>query len=177
MPNSETKTELERLLERLRDPLQLRVLITVVVLVTGYAAIYLPLSDRIAQTSRKLSEERKRQDLANEVDCLRTQVARFEARLPEKTDTNEWVQYVLEGIRESSLQLKTLGSEDPQRVGPYEAVVLRVELQGGYRDLDSFLHWLETNQRLFRVDSTKIAPGRGKNDGLVMQLTLLGIKG
>ena len=86
------------------------------------------------------------------------------------------MQYVLAGVRKFPLKLTNLDSDDPQRVGPYEAVVLHVELAGGFQHLDAFLHWLESNHRLFRVDSAKIAPSRGERGGLVMQLTLLGAR-
>ena len=177
MPSSDNKVDFEKLLERLHDPLQLRVLITGLLLLVGYGGIYMPLSSRIEETTRKLSSEHKRRHLANDVDCLRAQVEKFQARLPEKADTNQWVNYVLDGIRGFPLKLINLDSAGPCRVGPYKAVVLHVQLEGEFHDLDSFLHWLEANQRLLRVDSAKIAPARNANERLVMQLTLLGIMG
>lgn len=174
---ADKKTEFQKLLERLQDPFQLRVLITGVMLAIGYAGIYMPLSARIDETSAKLAKERKRQALANDVDSLRAQVSKFQSRLPEGTDTNEWVHYVLDGIREFPLKLVTLDSGSPRRVGPYTAIVLTLELEGSFHDLDSLLYWLEANERLFRVESAKIAPARNANDRLVMRLTLLGMKG
>lgn len=171
------KAELSELLERLRDPLRLRVLVTGTMLVVGYLAICTPLSQRIDEASRKLADERKRLHLANDIDCLRAQVAKFQSRLPDDTDTNQWVQYVLGGIRQYPLKLNNLDSHASERVGPYEAVVLDVDVEGKFSDLDSFLHWLETNRRLFRVDSAKIAPARNQNDELTMQIHLLGLKG
>lgn len=174
---SNNKLDFRQLLERLHDPFRLRVLVTGLMLVVGYAGIYMPLSSRIDDTTRKLSQERRRQELADQIDTLRAQVSKFQARLPDNTDTNEWVEYVLEGIRKFPLKLNTLDSDSPRRVGPYEAMVLRIDLEGEFHDLDAFLHWLETNQRLFRVDSAKIAPARQASGELTMQLTLLGVKG
>jgi len=166
----------KKLLGRLNDPVQLRVFITAVMLGIGYFGICMPLSGRIDETSKKLNQERKRQRLAEDVRHLEQQVAKFELRLPEGTDSNEWVQYVLDGTREYPMKLASLDSDAPKRVGPYTAVVLRMEIEGDYRDLDSFLCWLEGNERLFRVDSARIAPARHSLDTLVMQLTLLGLK-
>jgi Tfp pilus assembly protein PilO len=177
MATGDSKTDFRELLANLHDPFRLRVLVTGLMLLVGYVGIYMPLSGRIEETTRKLSDERRREELANEVDCLRAQVARFQARLPVDTDTNQWVQYVLSGIRQFPLKLNNMGSHSPQRVGPYEAVALYIEVEGEYSDLDSFLHWLETNDRLFRIDSAKIAPARNENDKLTMQLELLGLKG
>src|SRR3990170_4594503 len=172
-----THIDFGKLLQRLHDPRRLRLLVTVLVLAAGFVGVYMPLERRIEKTARTLDKEQKRYALAEEIEELRVQVAGFQARLPKNTDTNEWVQYVLEGIRKFPLKLSTLDSDDPQRVGPYEAVVLHMELEGEFQDLDSFLDWLDTNDRLFRVDSVKIAPPRGESNRLVMQLAVLGVKG
>lgn len=177
MQSGDYRAEFRELLERLHDPFRLRVLVTGVMLLVGYAGIYMPLSGRIEETNRKLGNEHKRQALANEVDGLRSQVQKFQGRLPDDTDTNQWVHYVLDGLRQFPLKLTSMNSQSPQRVGPYEAVVLDVHVEGEFNELDSFLHWLETNRRLFRVNSAKIAPARNENDKLTMQLSLLGLKG
>ena len=177
MPPSRTaKVDFRKLVDRLHDPVQLRVFITVAMVAVGYFGIHVPLGGRIEKTGRRLNEERKRQILATDIELLRAEVESFQPRLPRDTDTNEWVQYVLEGVRKFPLRLTNLGSDSPRRLGPYEAVVLHVELAGRYQDLDSFLYWLESNRRLFRVDSAKIMPPRGESGKLVMQLTLLGAK-
>ena len=182
MQDSNKKTDLAKLLEQLHDPVRLRVVVTGIMLAVGYAAIYMPLSDRIEDTTRKLNEAHKRQALGNDIQYLQAEVDKFQARLPAddngaKTDSNEWVQYMLGGIRKFPAKLITLDLDDPQTVGPYRAVVFHIELAGEFYELDAFLHWLETNQRLFRVDSAKTAPARGQEDGLILQLTLLGLKG
>jgi Tfp pilus assembly protein PilO len=166
-----------KLLEKCRDPVRLKVLTTGLAVVVGYVCVYMPLGGRIEETSNKLRTERKRLALATEIEFLRAQVDKFEPRLPRQTDVNEWVQYLLEGTRKFPLKLNSLDSEDPRRVGPYEAVVLQMELEGAYGDLDAFLHWIESNQRLFRVDSANIEPPRDGSRTLVMRLTLLGVKG
>ena len=169
--------ELKRLLEQLHDPVRLRMVTTGLMLLVGYVGIYMPLSSRIDQTTRKLERESKRQETANEVEFLRAQVEKFQDRLPEDTDTNEWVQYVLGGIREFPLKLVALDSDSPRRCGPYDAVVLHVNLEGAFHDLDALFHWLEANERLFRVDSAVIAPASDRSDKLALRLTLLGVKG
>ena len=177
MQTGDKKAELRKLLERLHDPFQLRVFITVLALAVGFVAVYMPLDSRIEETTRKLNAAQRRHDLAHEIEDLRGQVEGLQARLPEDTDTNEWVQYVLDGIRKFPVKLTTLDSGKPQQLGPYEAVVLQLELEGVFEDIDSFLDWVESNERLFRLDSAKIAPPRNEDGKLSMHLTLLGLKG
>jgi hypothetical protein len=163
-----------QILERLHNPVQLRAFITALVLLGGYAGIYMPLSDGIQETTRKLAKEKKHLDLARDIEHLRAQYENFKHRVPDKSDSNEWVRYVLGGVRRFPLKLATLDSEPVRNVGPYKAVVLRIELEGAFLDMNGFLGWLETNERLFRIDAVRIQPHRSGN-GLVMQLTVLGV--
>ena len=165
------------LAERLRDTGRLRLFVTATMLLVGYGAIYLPLSAKISDAERWLSQEQKRRDLTRDIEQLRAQVNAFKDRVPEKTDRNEWVQFVLGGIRSLPLKLVALDPGDTQPLGPYKAIVLRIELEGGYHDMDAFLNWLETNERLFRIDTVKITPARGGSETLNMQLTVLGVMG
>ena len=165
------------LLERLHNPGQLRVLVTVLMVVAGYAGIYLPLNGETTEATQELAGERQRLELAREVEQLRAQHQRFRGRLPEKSDPNEWVQYVLAGTRGLPVKLTTLDAAPPRDVGPYRAVVLKIELEGAFADLNAFLGWLETNERLFRVDAVTIEPSRHAGGALVMHLTVLGVMG
>lgn len=166
-----------RLLQRLHDPVQLRIFVTVMILLTGYLAIYLPLSGNIEDATRQLAAERERNELATSVEHLRAELAKFQGRLPRQVDTKEWVEYVLNGVRRFPLRLTQLNCDATRDLGPYKAVVLRIELEGDFMDMDAFLRWLESNQRLFRTDAVRICPSLGNRDVLVMQLAVLGVMG
>jgi hypothetical protein len=170
-------TRKAELLERLHNPLQLRALVTGSLLLAVYVGMYMPLTSGLAETTRQLNQEQKRLDLARDIEHLRTQVERYKDRLPAARDPNEWVQYVLGGIRGFPLKLVTLDVDTPRDLGPYKAMVVRVELEGAFHDMDSLLRWFESNQRPFRVDSVNIYPHRSGNGTLVMQLTVLGVMG
>jgi hypothetical protein len=70
-----------------------------------------------------------------------------------------------------------LDSDAERRVGTYRAVAMRLEVSGEMKDLDSLLHWLETNDRLFRIDTIQMEAHRTDEARRVMQLTILGLKG
>lgn len=178
MPNPAKKVSWKtQLWTRLKDPLQLRLFVATLVALVGYACIYLPLSNDIAETDARLNAEKKRMILVRDIQILRAQFQRFQHRLPRQTDSNEWMQYVLGGIRGFPIKLTFLDSRPPQEVGPYKAVVLHIELEGRFQDLHQFLAWLETNERFFRVDAVHLAPHRQATDLLVMQLNVLGVMG
>jgi hypothetical protein len=176
MLSEERKAEFQKALQGLCDPLRLRILFTGIALAVAYFAIYTPLSGKIDVVSRRLSEERKREKLAEDVEFLRAQVTGFEQRLQPGSDPNQWVQYALEGIRNLPVQLVNFDSDGEKTVGPYKAVVFRLQVMGRNRGLDALIYWLETNPRMFRIDSVKIEPARGQDGQRLMELTLLGLK-
>jgi Tfp pilus assembly protein PilO len=159
----------------LRNPTNLRLLITGIVLAVGYVLVYSPLSANIDESARRMAAEKKRLEAACEIESLRRQYQSFKDRLPNKSDTNEWVQYVLAGVRQFPLNLSGLDPEPIRDVGPYKAVVLRIDLTGTLPDMNKFLNWLETNERLIRVDMVSVQPDMKKNGMLNMRLVVLGI--
>jgi hypothetical protein len=168
---------LAKVLDRLRDAGNLRAAITVVVVMVAYFGIYTPLSNGIESTRSQLKREQELIALAENVEHLRAQYKSFAGRIPKQSDTKEWVQYVLSGIRQFPLDLATLNCDACRDMGPYKAVVMRIELEGSFRNLDRLLRWLEANSRLFRIDSTRIAPSRSSKDVITMEITLLGVMG
>ena len=102
------------LVKSLHNPARLRAAVTVVVLMIAYGAVYMPLSRQIDDTSRRLGEQKQRLELARNIERLRKQHEAFKNRLPTKSDTNEWVEYVLTGVRRFPLKLVALDS-DPVR--------------------------------------------------------------
>jgi Tfp pilus assembly protein PilO len=175
--SGDTKADVKTdLLRRLHDPVQLRVLVTALVLLAGYAGVYLPLSGGLEEAAGRRAAEQRRLELGRDLDQLRAQFKLFEGRLPAGSDPNEWVQYVLAGIRRFPLKLVKLEPDKPRAVGPYKAVVLRIALEGSFADLDRFLRWLDGNERLLRVDSVKLEPDP-RAGRLAMHLVVLGMMG
>ena len=185
MEKRRQKGKFDDLRKRLEDPFQLRIFICSAFFAVAYVGIFLPFGGRLDQSRRALKEQRDLRELAREVESMRAQVEMFRDRLPSNADTNEWIQYVLEGIRQYPLKLVNMDSGKTRRVGIFKAVALGVELEGEMADLDALLSWLESDQRIFRVDSVKIAPARADNNkknqnqdddsALVMQLIVLGL--
>ncbi len=177
MSNQSYKQQLQKAAEQLRDPFRFRIFVTLVVLGLAYFAIYSPLNGKIEETKRKLSQEQTLETLSQDVELLRAQMELFEHRLVKDSDANEWIEYVLNGVRALPLQLVNLDLKDERKVGLYRAFGLRLEVSGRMKDLDALLHWLETNDRLFRIDVMNLAPDRKQETRRVMQLELLGLKG
>lgn len=146
-------------------------------LLVWYAGVHGPFSRDIGQSLQARAHEEKHLALARDIEALRAQVKRFQGRLPENTDPNEWVEYVLGGIRRYPIKLASLKPDTPRKHGPFNVVVLKIVLEGPYPDLDKLIGWLESNDRLFRIDSVQLEPHRSSNGDMNMVLVVLGVMG
>ena len=165
------------LVTRLHNRAFLRAVLTSIVLAVAYIAVYSPLAANIDDDVHKLAAQRKRLEAVQDIESLRKEYATFKDRVPEKADTDEWVEYLLGGIRKFPLKLIFLNPAAPRDVGPYKGIVMRIELDGQLRDMNDFLKWLETNPRLLRVDILDIATSIQTKGALVMHLTVVGVTG
>lgn len=159
------------------NPVRLRVLLTALILGGWYAVFSQPMTAGIDETVARTAAGRKRLELAREVERLRAQLARFQGRLPRKTDPNEWVQYMLDGVRKFDLRLSMLDTDGTKDVGPYKAVVIKMQVEGGFHDVDAFLRWVEGNPRLLRVDMLRMDPARMSRGKMDVQMIVLGVMG
>jgi Tfp pilus assembly protein PilO len=164
------------LLERLHNPMQLRLFLLVVVLAAGYFAVYVPLSGKIVETTKKLERDRKMLELAGSIEQLQKQFLKFDSRVPQLADSKEWVEYVMEGIRQLPVNLLSLNCKPAKTIGPYQAIMLQVELQGTFLELDQVFRWVESNRRLLRADEVKLSPGHNARV-MEMHLTLVAMTG
>ena len=170
-----------QLVERLHDPFQMRVIVTGLIVLVGYGAVYWPLSNDITETQDRLSTAQKRLQLTKDIVSLRAQYKRCQPRLSSKPESDEWIQHLLGGLRKMPVTMVNMDYRPLREVGPYKAIVLRIQIEGTYQDLHDVLCWLETNERLYRVDNMSLLPpqkGQGNNtDKMLMELTLLGLMG
>jgi Tfp pilus assembly protein PilO len=180
MEGQDRRAKKSSLVEHLHNPTELRGILLAVILGIGYATVYLPLDTAVATTTRKLEDAKKRLKLAEDVENLQKQFRQVQSRIPSTPDASEWMQYVLNGLRQSPLRLETFSPDQPKALGSYQILTMKIKVSGAYEDLDKMLYWFESNPRLFRVDSVKLAPGGGKGgdpDDISMELTVVGVMG
>lgn len=158
----------------LSDPVKMRLVVIVAMTAVAIMAVYRPLAGRIETKQRQLAAQKRRANIIACVEALRKQAGVYRPRISEKSDTNEWVQYLLRGLRESGVKLRDMSSRQPRKVGPYKAIVLTVDVQGNYKTVKSLMEWLEQSDRLLRVDSIRCQKKLG---AIEMKVTLLGLVG
>lgn len=156
----------------LSDPLKMRLAVVALAAALGIGAVYVPLSGQIDQGRAQAAGEQKRLGAIQDVESLRRDANDFRTRIAPHSDTNEWVQFLLAGSRQMHLRLRDMESKEPQKVGPYRAVTLVLELEGTYAQMRAFVEWLERSDRLLRVDMVWFEKRPGS---LVMKICLLGL--
>jgi Tfp pilus assembly protein PilO len=161
---------------RLKDPLQLRFILAVGVAAPWYFLVYSWLSGGTEEVEKARVKSEAHLALAREIVSLRAEVAKFRPRLPAHTDPNEWVEYLLSGVRLYPLKLVKLEPREMKKQGPFDVMVLTIDLQGRYTDLEALLVWVESNSRLFRIDAIDIAPTLDGST-MSMKMTILGVMG
>ncbi|MFZ1935957.1 MAG: type 4a pilus biogenesis protein PilO [Thermoguttaceae bacterium] len=177
-PGQERRADTKsQLLEQLHDPTRLRFIVAAAVLGIGYIVVYLPLDRSTTAATRKLADSETRLALADDVEHLRNQYRLVEKRLPARVDADEWVQYVLGAIRRSPLRLNAFSPSVVKPLGPYQMVYLSIKLSGPLADLDGFLSWLESNERLFRVETLSLSPKSAEGNEFNMDIAVLGVMG
>jgi hypothetical protein len=171
------KPILKNLGERLKDPLQLRITVAAVFLFGWYFGIYEPLGASMRTSAKERTAVMTHMLLARDIEALRGEVDKLRPRLPIGADANEWVEYLLGAIREYPVRLLKLEPLGTKKHGPFAVIVLRIELSGQYDDLIKMLAWVESNDRLLRVDSVGIDPARSGGGAMTLKMTVLGVNG
>jgi type II secretory pathway component PulM len=166
----------------LRSPLRLRVVVGVTLLGAWYVALYQPAIARITTVTRRLGAERRRLELAVQIEDLRLLTRRFQGRLPRSPDQNEVVQYLVGGIRQRPIKLVSLVPRDTSELGPFKLVQVVVSVEGSYASLEALVRWIETDPHLFRIEQIDIQRARaqarpGQAGVYVLELTVVGIYG
>ena len=138
------------------DPIKMRLAVVFAVAALGVGGIYYPLSGQIAEKRAAVAAEKERLETVQQVESLRRDVTEFRSRVGKQSDSNEWVQYLLDGSRQVGVRLRGMETKEPRKIGPYMAVALQLEVQGTYPQLRSFVEWLDQSNRLLRVESLRI---------------------
>jgi Tfp pilus assembly protein PilO len=163
----------EVIVKQLRQPLKLRLLISVGIMVAWYALFFSPLSDETTAATARITRERARVATARQIDQLKKSIAPFHGRVLVGADINELMRYVIAQMRSSPLKLLDLKPEKSKDLGPFETFGLKLTLEGTYAEIDEFLKWVETDERLLRVDAIKLDPLAKDPTRLTAQVVLL----
>jgi hypothetical protein len=172
MSEKTPKSSLKRqVLTLLRHPTRLRLTLSVVILLSWYFGFYSPTSEYMALAASQTNSELKRAVTAREIEKLRKVLGPLQDRIPEHAGLNEFIQYVMAHVRKLPINLIDLKPSKAKDLGPYLNISLRLQFEATYEDLDALLYWVETNQRLLRIDTLKVDRGKeNRRLGVLIEL-------
>ena len=175
MSENTSKSSLQgQILTLLRHPTRLRLALCVVILLSWYFGFYGPTSEYMALASARTDSEHKRAVTAREIEKLRTILSPCQERIPDRAGLNELIQFVMAHVRELPINLIDLKPVKVKDLGPYDNISLRLQFESSHEDLDALLLWVESNQRLLRVDMLKVDLAKERNR-LMVQLELVSL--
>jgi Tfp pilus assembly protein PilO len=163
------------ILKQLSHPLKLRLVLCVAMIVVWQALFFSPLSDSVSATTARIARERNRAATAREIEQLKKALVPHRDLIGTGDDVHELIRHVMGRIRSSPLRLVDLKPEKPKDLGPFEAIGLQLNIEGGYIEIDEFLGWAETNKRLLRVDAIRLTPHSRTPGRLTGTVTLVAL--
>ena len=154
---SQWKRQIEDLQVQLRDPFKLRVVVLALVAGLGLVGVYRPMSAELAIVRRDLKAAEDRLALVRQIEQLRTSRAKLLENLPQSGDINFWSEFLLGGIRDSGVILKTLESSYRKtKVGKLQNVYFDIETAGTFEQMYRLIAWLETEKYATRLTKLRI---------------------
>jgi hypothetical protein len=165
---------LRNVVKRFNDPAQLRWIMMGFVLCAGVVGVYMPLSGRADDAERRANHEKERLALIKDLEHLRADYTDIKKHIV-KMDPSDWATYLNEGTRMfKGLRVLSMETQSTRSMPPYRLAVLTIVLEGTFPLFDQYLRWLDTNERLLRVDTVKIEPS-DRGDSLQMKVLVQGI--
>lgn len=171
--------------KRMHDPVKLRWMVTGVLCAFAGLIIYLPLASRADDIERNYLHEKKRLALVKDIDRLREDYKAIKSRMPAKSDASEWAAYITKSLsdekestflkeRKGPFHFVKIENQSTKTMAPYRLVSMSVIVEGCYEEFDRFLRWLDSNERLLRVDNMKMEIG-DRGDSLIMRVVIVGL--
>jgi Tfp pilus assembly protein PilO len=176
MSEKKAKTDYKQvILNQIRQPLKLRLLLCSTIITGWYFLFFSPLSEQTAATTAKIIKDRKRVAASRQIEQLKKAMAPYKGRVLAGADLNELMQHVIAHMRSSPLKLLDLKPEKSKDLGPYETLGLKLTMEGRFAEIDEFLKWVENDKRLLRIETIKLDPNIKDPSRLSAQVILLSL--
>lgn len=153
-----------------KDPIRMRVVVSVAAMLLGYVAIIAPLSSSLRTARAGSATIRERVDMASDLAFVLEQREDYRPRLTGPIDNVSWQTYLLSLIERAGVSLVTLEPFRRDTFGPF--VTLDVDLVATaetYHQAVDFVDLLERGERPTRVVHFKI---ERHNDSIKLSCSL-----
>jgi Tfp pilus assembly protein PilO len=151
------------------DPVLLRFVLCVLVLLLGWLAVLEPQAEALAAARKSLRKATKRADMAQELRFFESEKKRYEPLFFENADIVDWQRYVLNELEASGARLRSLEPKKTESKGNFKVLELSVDATGTYSQLVDFIDRLEHGRRVVRMTRMRL---ERRKDIIVLECVL-----
>lgn len=162
--NTDWKSELHQVVEVLRNPFKMRVIVVGVTLAVMCFAINDPLQGKMQQADRELGRMKATVRSAEEVMLLRSHFETVEDRIIKGKSSDVVVSHLIDLVRQEPVELMRIDAQAAERLGPMYSIRVAIDVHGSFDALTRLLHRFDFDRYLIRVETVSIEPP--KRDGL-----------
>ena len=170
------RAELEQVATHLRNPIRMRMAVAGVALAVMFFGVSEPLQGRMKQQKRELTDLENTAKIAQEVVLLRSHLEAVQEGVMVGESNDEVTSFLIDLVRNESVDLMRIDSESPARLGPMESVRVSLDVTGSFDSLIRLLNQLEGGTYHIRIDNLVINPAERNRQAPSMQLSLQMLK-
>ena len=139
------------------DPIQLRFLLSIVLLGIGLFAVARPMASRLQESRAELEKQKAVQKAAEQLQQMYNQTKEYEVYTPSEVDQVVWGDYLAGRLEESGAKLISLEPKKKILKGNvFSIMISEVVAMGTYSQLVDFIDLLERGPRLVRIDALQL---------------------
>lgn len=143
---------LKALCERLRSPAKMTTALLGGILLLTILAGYMPADAALVAAKVRLEKAEKRALLGSSLDGFRGEYQLYEKRVWRGSNLTEWAEYLHGGVTKTAVRLVFMEPKPAIKLGPCTALTWSIELEGSFEELCRYVQWLESGERLVRID-------------------------
>ncbi len=136
----------------LRTPTRLTIALLGGTLLIAIVGGYMPADAASQKAVARLERAEKRAHLSSSLAGLRGEFSLYKNRVPEGVNLTEWAAYLQSGVGKTGVRLVFMEPKAPLKLGTSTALAWQIELEGDFESMCRYIRWVESGERLMRVD-------------------------
>ena len=149
------------------EPFKKPLIVAVPTLIILYAAVYSPLSSKLASSKKRMESLQIIAQHAGDYEDAKTRLMAFQRRLPLIKDKDDWLNFLItNSARTYGISFEGMGAQKETEVGNFVLVSRDVSVTTNYATLGKWIADIENSQILIRITDLNMRRDAG-NPGLV----------
>ncbi len=131
--------------------------------------VFMPLYGKIKELESDVESAKERIRVINEIEKLKKEIALMSDKMVADHDVNDWLKHIMAGARGHKIKVKELEPNILRgKIGPYKKVRIYVEIAGDFKNIASYIKWLENEKPLLSIEELRMQ----YDDGLLVSMLI-----